>query len=145
MVKSSLALVAAAALLGPAAVALAPAHAATSAERVENCSKSGHGVTVRIKLRDNGQFTRVRVSHPRGDGNFYAPRVRQVRGATFGGGDAPPPDENGGQIGGGVWRERERSLGPTFRTESSVGGFVGVSAMFKLRSGHSIRLTCTLD
>lgn len=145
MVKSSLALIAGAALLAPGVVTLAPARAATAEDRVENCSKSAHGVTVRINLRDNGQFTRVRVSHPRGDGNFYAPRVRQVRGATFGGGDAPPPDENGGQLGGGVWRERQRALGPTFRTESSVGGFVGLSAMFKLRSGQSVKLTCTLD
>lgn len=145
MLKSPFALIAGAALLLPAAVIPAPAEATTTADTIKNCSTSGHGVTVRIKLRDNGQFTRGRVSHPRGDGNFYAPQIRQVRGATFGGGDTPPPHENGQQIGGGVWRDREHALGPTFRTESAAGGFVGVSAVFKLRSGHSIRLDCTLE
>ena len=80
MPRTPIALLASAALLLPAAVIAMPAEAATSAPTatIKNCSKTKHGVTVRIKLRDNGRFTRVRVSHPDGDGNFRAPRVRSV-------------------------------------------------------------------
>jgi hypothetical protein len=137
-----LALLASSALVFPAVALAAPAQAGDvgTTDTIKNCSKTRYGVTVRIKLRDNGDFTRVRVSHPRGEGNFYAPRVVRVAGGAFGAGEAT---EN---LGGGVWRDKRRSLPPSFRTEStSVYSTVGVGAAFTLRNGKSIRLTCTLE
>jgi hypothetical protein len=90
-------------------------------------------VTVRIKLRDNGEFTRVRVSHPRGTGNFYAPRVRKVSGWAFYGG--------AGAI--GRW---PLSDAPSQRIKSARGGgkvpLLSVSVTFSLRNGKHIAMSC---
>lgn len=148
MPKTSLALVAGAALLLPAAVVATPAEASASAAAsptIKNCAKTKHGVTVRIKLRDNGRFTRVRVSHPDGKGNFYAPRVVRVDASRGFVGDAPPPNPDGSQLGGGAFRTRSQSVGPSFRAPSATGGSMDVAATFKLRNGKSIRLGCGLS
>jgi hypothetical protein len=144
--RRSLALFAGSALLVPTALLAAPAEAATAAtqDTIQNCSKTRHGVTVRIKMRDNGDFTRVRVSHPRGSGNFYAPKVRRVEGAIAWTGDTPPPSSDGGQLGGGASIERVHTLSPSFRAPTATGATVSLSARFILRSGKSIPLSCTL-
>lgn len=156
--RRPLALFVGSALLVPTALSAAPAEAQTPArtaartaaqttatqDTIQNCAKTRHGVTVRIKMRDNGEFTRVRVSHPRGNGNFYAPKVRRVEGAVAWTGDTPPPSSDGGQLGGGAWIERTHALSPSFRAPSATGGTVSLSARFVLRSGKSIPLSCTL-
>ncbi|MBA3745216.1 hypothetical protein [Sporichthya sp.] len=146
MPKMSIALLASAGLLLPAAVLATPVAAAPSATSatIKNCVKTKHGVTVRIKLRDNGRFTRVRVSHPDGKGNFYAPKVQRVEGARGFTGDAPPPNPDGSQIGGGASRDRLHAVKPSFRAPSATGGTVSVSATFHLRSGKSVTVGCGL-
>lgn len=122
--KTSVALLASSALLLPTAVLASPAEAASEATTVmiKNCSKTRHGVTVRIKLRKEATFTRMRVSHPRGKGNFYEPRVRRVEGPGSG-----------------------QPIGPSFRIPATPGDneTVIVFARFELRSGESIRLVCS--
>src|SRR3954471_12675342 len=80
--RRPLALIAGAALLLPAAALTAsadPANSATTA-KIVNCEKTTkpEGVNLRIKLRVEKGFIRVRVSHPRGDGNFEERRVQRV-------------------------------------------------------------------
>ncbi len=79
--RTPLALLASTALIVPAAVLGAPAGAGDvrSGAAISNCFKTKHGVTVRIKLRVEDRVMRVRVSHPRGTGNFEQPRVARVR------------------------------------------------------------------
>lgn len=144
--RRSLALLVSPALLLPAAVLSAPAEAATQAttDTVTNCSKSRHGVTVRIKIRDRGSFSRVRVSHPRGTGNFYEPKVRWTR-------------HDAGQIGGGVSRppaaltastavdaDDSNQNKPSFRIPFEGPG-TGVVVLFKLRNGHRVSLYCGVN
>ena len=83
--RTSIALLASTALVVPAAVLAAPAGAGDvrSEAAIVNCSKTAHGVTVRIKLRVEDEFMRVRVSHPRGTGNFLNRRVERVRLTAF--------------------------------------------------------------
>lgn len=151
--RRSLALFAGSALLVPTTLLTAPAGAtaatpaatsATAQDTIQNCSKKRHGVTVRIKMRDNGDFSRIRISHPRGSGNFHAPKVRRVQGAIAWTGDTPPPSSDGGQVGGGASIERTHTLSPSFRAPSATGATVSLVARFILRSGKSIPLTCTL-
>ena len=97
---------------------------------IRECAKTRYGVTVRVKLRDNGEFTRVRVSHPRGELRFHEPRVRRVELRTSGG------DE---------WRTVELSVGPSSRQASASppDRLHSVSATFKLRNGKAIVLGCS--
>lgn len=144
--RRTLALLASTALLLPAAVLAAPAEAATAttSDTVKNCSKTRHGVTVRIKMRDNGDFTRIRVSHPRGKGNFAEPRLKWVAGGVSRS-STPPPDEQGRSI-SGISLDREHRLKPSFRSISVADGYstTGVSARFRLDNGKTIRLSCSL-
>lgn len=145
--RTPIALIASTALLLPGAVIGAtPAQAASevTTATIKNCQKTRHGVTVRIKMRDNGRFTRIRVSHPKGTGNFKEPRLVLVTGGTSWY-STPPPGPDGGQIAGGA-RDRDHRLKPSFRSISVADGYstVGVGAKFKLDSGKSIRLSCGL-
>lgn len=128
--RRTLVVLASSALMFPAAVLASPAEAASEATTtIKNCSKTKYGVTVRIKLRDNGRFTRVRVSHPRGEGNFREPKVGRVDVSSSGG------DE---------WRDRMISVGPSFRlpSASGPGALAHVSGDFRLTNGHKITLGC---
>lgn len=140
--KKSLALLAGSALLFPGAVLASPAEAA-SGPAITSCSRTKHGVTVRIKLRDEGTFTRVRVSHPQGIGNFKEPAVKWTR-------------QDAGQIGGGESRDREmpsirtsavsadddgRQNSPSFRIPYDGRG-TAVYVLFKLRNGKRIDFAC---
>jgi hypothetical protein len=64
--RTPLALLVSAALLFPVAVLTAPAEAGTSDVTITNCAKTRHGVTVRIKIRDEGSRGRVRNFPPAG-------------------------------------------------------------------------------
>lgn len=133
MRKTPLALLASSALLMPAALVLAsPAEAASLS--ITNCAKTQHGVEVRIKIRDEGDTGRVRVSHPRGKGNFREPRVaRTVTGVRY----------TGDGVGGGV-AQLAYGNDPSFRTDTKFDGKVQVITAFKLRNGKTINLTCTM-
>ena len=143
--NASIALVAVSALILPTATLLAPAQAAgVAGGTITNCQKSKFGVTVRVKMRDNGEFTRVRVSHRHGTGNFYEPRVRST-------------SARWGQIGTAVSLPRRGSAttreiastfdpgpgpytSPTFRVPS--GGGLSVDVKFHLTDGRRIALVC---
>jgi hypothetical protein len=131
----------------PSVLLAAPAQAtetATTADAAHTCAKTQHGLTVRIKMRDTGKFTRIRVSHPRGRGVFREPRLHHVTGGVswF---STPPPDEKGRQISGSAIDKRHR-LKPVFRSISVSDGYsrVAVSAIFTLDNGKVIRLSCSL-
>lgn len=142
-------LLAGVALVVPTAVLTAPTEAATEAAteatteatsaKVTNCSKTRHGVTVRIKIRDEGRFARVQVSHPRGKGNFREPRLRWVKVAVSHVG-APSFDEDGTGLGGGASMTRARDRGPSFRT--TMAHTTSIHGTFKLRTGPAIHLEC---
>jgi hypothetical protein len=77
-------------------------------------------------MRRHGDFIRVRVSHPRGTGNFYAPRVRKVSGqAVF---------ADGGAISRILLRDA-----PSQRFRQQHGS---VAVTFKLRNHRHISLGC---
>ncbi|GAA0614206.1 hypothetical protein GCM10009547_15070 [Sporichthya brevicatena] len=127
--------------LSAAPIASAAPTARPAQDVITNCSKTKYGQKVRIKARDNGRYTVVRVTHRDGTGNFTAPRVKRVFGGASGGGQ---PSEN---LGGGEWRDRRRTLPPSFRTSTRFvdeGYTVDISATFVLRSGRRIHLTCSL-
>jgi hypothetical protein len=132
-------------ILPPAVLVGSPgASAAATTASDRTCAKTQHGLTVRIGMHDNGRFTRIRVSHPRGHGNFYEPRLHHVTGAVSWG-STPPPGPDGGQISGAA-RDRRHHLPPSFRSISVADGYstVGVSAVFRLDNGGKIRLSCSL-
>ena len=110
---------------------------------ITNCSKTRHGVSARIRIRDEGSRGLVRVSHPRGDGRFREPRVRSVF-ATMGWfGETPPPGPDGSQLGGGVSRTPYGDK-PSFRTSTRSLGTTYASVKFKLRNGKSFNMTCEM-
>ena len=101
--------------------------------QIERCSKTRYGVTVRIKMRDNGEFTRVRVSHPDGKGEFREPRVRRVVASTA------------ELYGTANSRDAARRVGPEFRAGTTSGGAtIAVWARFRLRNDKAITLECEM-
>lgn len=126
--RTSIALLASTALIVPAAVLAAPAGAgsAQSGAAITNCSKTKHGVTARIKLRVEDRFMRVRVSHPRGTGNFKQPRVERVRLVAF---QVSPLDRTRGTRYGDS---------PVYRLRKANA----VDVKFILRNGRTIGLSC---
>lgn len=130
MLRTPLALMASTALVLPAALVASPAEAVSLS--ITNCAKTQHGVEVRIKIRDEGSTGRVRVSHPRGTGNFKEPRVaRTTTGVRYTG------------DGGGV-AQLAYGNSPSFRTDTEYDGKVQVITAFKLRNGKTINLSCTM-
>lgn len=131
MLRTPLALAASSALLLPAAFVASPAEAVSLS--ITNCAKTKYGVEVRIKIRDEGATGRVRVSHPRGKGNFREPRV--ARTATL-----------VRYTGVGVGGVQQLTFGnsPSFRTDTEFTGKVQVLTAFKLRNGKTINLSCTM-
>lgn len=154
--KRSLALLTSTALLLPAAVLVAPAEAASdritdpvpcdnlgcggeireAPVRIKNCYKSQHGTTVRIKIRSSADedYTRVRLSHPRGRGNFDNNKVKRVDGVV---------DTDSGTANS---RDYRMGLAPSHRLGEAAGNGVTVNVLltFKLRNGKSINLDCTM-
>lgn len=129
MRKTAIAVLAGSALVVPTtALVASPAEARHKSYRITDCWKTQHGETVRVRIRDEGATGRVRVSHPRGKGNFREPRVARVFvGVRYtGGGASLSPYGND----------------PSFRTETFAG--TEVLATFKLRSGERIRMTCKM-
>ena len=126
--RTPIALLASTALLVPAAGLAAPAGAGVvqSAAAITNCSKTRHGVTVRIKLRVEDRVMRVRVSHPRGTGNFQEPRVARVR--LVASRMSPTFRSRGTQFGDS----------PVYRLRHANA----VDVKFTLRDGGSIGLSC---
>jgi hypothetical protein len=145
-VRAPIALLAGAALVLPTVMVASPAKAYTDApSNVLNCQTTKRDVTVRVKLRAEKErgFTRIRVSHPRGTGNFDNPRVRST-------------SAEWGQIGSAVCRPRRGSSTvraasvpyenpvrdrATFRVPAVGDGF-SVNVKFTLRDGTHIRLFC---
>lgn len=140
------ALVVTSALIVPTAALAAPVEAAdaTTTATIKNCTKSRHGLAVRIKMRDNGRFTRIRISHPRGTDDFREPLVHHVSGLLQWSG-TPPPGPDGTAISGAALEPRAR-MKPSFRSISVSNGYsaVSVAAKFVLDNGKAIRLSCTL-
>lgn len=130
MLRTPLALAASSALILPGALVAPPAEAVSLS--ITNCAKTKYGVEVRIKIRDEGATGRVRVSHPRGKGNFREPRVARTSTLVRYTGD-----------GGGV-QQLTYGNDPSFRTDTSFDGRVQVVTAFKLRNGKTINLTCTM-
>ncbi len=140
--RTPIALLAGTALLLPAVVLATPAEAASRANpEITNCSTTKHGVKVRIKVRDEGRAgMNIRVSHFRATGNFEEPRVRATVTGIYREGKAPPPDQNGGQIGGGATAQGGITA-YSFRTGPAAYQ-TDVSTTFKLRNGKRITLSC---
>ena len=126
--RTPIALLASTVLLIPAAMLATPAGAgdARSSAAITNCSKTKHGVTVRIKLRVEDRFMRVRVSHPRGTGNFKQPRVERVRLVAS---QVSPIDRTRGT------RYRDS---PVYRLRNANA----VDVKFTLRNDRTIGLSC---
>jgi hypothetical protein len=133
--KRSLALVASAALVLPTAAVLSPAEATSSTmtDTITNCQKTKYGVTVKIRIRDRGDFSRVRVSHPDGKGVFRNRHVAWVRGGV-----SFYPDGSTA-----ISIPQPRLLPPSSRIATRGSGQTAVFAHFKLRDGHSVRLACS--
>lgn len=130
--RRTAALLTSTALILPTAAVVAPAEAASQAtgDRIVNCSKSKHGTTVRVKMRDNGEFVRIRISHPHGDGNFDNNRIRRVLGSTY------SVNQNSERI----RFTKHRTLPPSFRAVSR--DIVEFSARFELKNGKVIIFGC---
>lgn len=124
----TIALLASTALLLPAAAFTLPTEGASAATSVgiANCSETKHGVTTRIKLRVEGSRMRVRVSHPRGTGNFENRHVKRVVLIAF--------------RSGPVSRSRGVRLGdaPVYRLRH----LNAVDVKFVLRSGRHTWVSC---
>lgn len=130
MLRTPLALAASTALILPAALVASPAEAVSLS--ITNCAKTQHGVEVRIKIRDEGDTGRVRLSHPRGKGNFREPAVRKIASAV----------RYAGPSGGvGLFSHHND---PSYRTRTPNEGSVTVLATFLLRNGKKISMTCTM-
>lgn len=126
--RTPLALLASTALIVPAAVLGAPAGAGDvrSGAAISNCFKTKHGVTVRIKLRVEDRVMRVRVSHPRGTGNFEQPRVARVRLTAS---QVSPNSISRGKVFGDS---------PVYRLRNANA----VDVRFSLKNGRRIGLSC---
>lgn len=129
MRKTPVALLASSALLIPTtALFAAPAQASHQSYRITDCWKTAAGETVRVRIRDEGDTGRVRVSHHRAKTVFKNRDVARVFVGVR-------------RTGGGA------SLSPygndhSFRTQTFDG--TQVLATFKLRSGKRIHMTCTM-
>lgn len=136
--RTPIVLLASGALLLPTAVVAASAEAADSTATtatIRNCYKTRHGVTVRVRLRDMGGYTRVRVSHPDGKGSFRNRHVKRV-------------------FGGAAWYNagatattlpRGHKMSPSTRVKNGRGpSTVDAYVSFHLRNGHAIRMFCSL-
>ena len=125
-----IALIAGCGLLLPTAALAVAADAAGSATgaKIVNCEKTTkpEGVKVRIKLRVEQRFIRVRVSHPRGEGNFTEPRVQRVALIAFQ--EGPMSRSRGMQFG-------DR---PVYRLQHANA----VDVKFTLRNGRTVSLFC---
>lgn len=132
MRKTPVALLASSALLIPSGAILAsPAEAVELS--ITNCSKTRYGVEVRIKIRDEGSTGRVRLSHPRGKGNFREPAVRRVvSGVRYAG-----PGVGGVAL---FTHHGDHS----YRTRTPSEGTVTVLATFLLRNGNKIEMSCRM-
>lgn len=136
--KRSLALLASTALLLPAAALAAPAEAAEAVSgewrylKIKNCSASGHGTTVRARIRITKDYTRVRISHPDGRGDFRNTKVKRVSGVV---------DLDFGTANS---QDSVRSLAASHRlpTVWDERATVTVLLKFTLRNGKSIGLRC---
>lgn len=136
MRKTPAALLASSALLIPTAVlAAAPAEAVELS--ITNCSKTKYGVEVRIKIRDEGNTGRVRLSHPDGRGNFREPAVRKIWSGVRHVGPA------GSGVGGGASITAHYN-DPSYRTRTPNEGTVTVLATFVLRNGNKIEMSCRM-
>ena len=144
--SAAVALGAAAALL--AAGLAAPAQAASTASGaviIKNCSKTAHGVPLRVKMRiemrstadqDSVRRIRIRVSHPDGTGNFENSRVRRTSALlAFEG-----PWVNDG-IGSAAWAVR-RGDAPVYRAPGGDYGAIGAAVKFRLTNGKRTTITC---
>ena len=108
------------ALVLPTVAAIAPAEATsqvTSGNQSNVCSKTRHGVTVRVKVTMLPGYTRVRVSHPEGRGKFRQPKVASV---TSTDGEATHSSAS--------WR--------------TIYSPITVRTVFTLQSGKKIKLAC---
>lgn len=133
MRKSLIALCAGASLVVPTAALVAPAEAGVyRAAAIKDCFKTQYGETVRIRIRDDGDTARIRVSHPRGKGNFRHPDVRRTFTGVLTFGDSA----------GGISRSPYGN-DPSFRVESPAGMSTRVTTAFKLRNGKTIHMSCT--
>ena len=103
--------------------------------RFKECWRTRHDTTVRIKLRDDGDFVRIRVSHPDGDGRFDNNRVRSVRAEML---------EYGRSGAGSIGRFLKDPAPPSFRVSAGRERVVEVNAKFRLRNGNPIYLTCIM-
>lgn len=111
---------------------------------ITDCSKTRHGITFRIRIRDEGSHGRVRVSHPRGEGNFREPRVRLVDSAMVRSGDPAPPNPEGtGEVGAGVSLQPYGDR-PSFRTSTRDFGTTTAYVKFRLRNGQAVNMSCTM-
>lgn len=128
ILRTPVVLLASTALVLPAAVLAAPVEAASEATtaKIANCSKTKHGVTTRIKLRVEGRYMRVRVSHPRGTGNF---KNRQVKRVVLIASQVSPIS---------ISRGKRFGDKPVYRLRN----FNAVSVKFTLRNGHSTGVSC---
>lgn len=131
MRKTPIALLASSALLIPTtALFAAPAEASHRSYRITDCWKTVDGETVRVRIRDEGDTGRVRVSHPNGTSVFkdrYVKRVFVGVKRTGGGASLSPYGNK-----------------PSFRTQTFDG--TQVLATFAVRNGSSqkIHMTCTM-
>lgn len=133
-----------AAFLAPMLIGLPAAEATHGGWHSKTCWKTQYGVTVKIKMRDNTEFTRVRISHPRGTGSFLNPNVSVVRGSVeFY--SITPAGPDGTQVGGGSINKSHR-FGPSFRISTVQDGYsyTAVHARFKLVNGKVIGLSCDM-
>lgn len=134
MRKTPLALLASSALILPTAVLAAPAEATHVGYTVTNCYKTQHGVDVRIRIRDEGDTGRVRLSHPLGRGGFLEPRVARIVSGV---------KHTGPGVGGGASVDAYGNR-PSYRTNTGLPGKTEVIATFFLRNGKKINMSCTM-
>lgn len=134
MRKTPIALLASSALLIPGAMLASSAEAGASGVTITNCAKTKHGVTVRIKIRDEGDTGRVRLSHPRGTGNFHEPRVKRI---VSGVRHVGPGDAGGASV-------DAHGNDPSYRTDTGRVGETQILATFYLRNGRAINMVCTM-
>jgi len=143
--RASVALLASAALVLPTGVLAAQAEAAAHSPNILNCQTTKRGVTVRVKLREEKArgFTRIRLSHPRGTGNFRNHHVRttSVEWGQIGSAVSRPRRGSSSVRTAGNTRDNPVRNRPTFRVPVAGNGF-GVNAKFTLRNGTHISLFC---
>ena len=122
--RKTIVLLASAALAAPVAMLAAPAEAAHGA-RLTDCYKTQYGVTVHVRIRDEGSTGRVRVSAPNGKTVFKNRHVKRVvSGVRY----SNSIDAHGHD--------------PSYRTDTSRP--LQVLATFKLRNGHKINMVCAM-